>query len=115
MTDILELMDDEYTRLRAIDAGIETELLLQRGAAFETLLIHARDEAMAAMETLIHGDFKSLDDVRQQQWEVTRYHDLVRWIQAIMENGNAARSDLSEEEGQMLEMMIRGEPEEKDA
>jgi hypothetical protein len=59
MTDIDELMDDEDARILAIEAGLQIEeLLLQRGAAFETLLIHARDEALAAMEELIHSSFQ---------------------------------------------------------
>lgn len=115
MTYIDELMDDEDARVLAIDAGLHIQELLQRGAAFETLLIHARDEALAAMDELINHSFKTLEEVQQKQWEVTRYHALVGWMQAILENGEAAKADLSQEEGTWLETMIRGEPEERDA
>jgi hypothetical protein len=115
MTDLEELMDDEVARILAIDAGLQIQQLLQRGAAFETLLIHARDEALAAMDELIHSKFDTLEDVAQKQWEVTRYHALVGWIQAILENGAAAMDGASEEEGTWLQSMIRGEPEERDS
>jgi hypothetical protein len=115
MTDIEELMDDEYARALALEAGLDVDRLLQKGAAFEALLIHARDEAIAAMGQLIHMQFETLAQVRQKQWEVTRYHDFVRWVNAIIDNGQAAQAELSEEEGGRLQMMIRGELEEKDA
>lgn len=114
MTDIDELMDDEYARVLALDAGLDAERLMDKGGAFRALIEAARDEALAAMETLISTAFTSLDGVREAQWRVTRYQDLIRWISNIVEQGEVARSDLSEEEGERLERMIRGETE-KDA
>lgn len=114
MTDIEELMDDEYARVLALDAGLDAERLLEKGGAFRALLEAARDEALAAMDDLISKAFTALEDVREAQWKVTRYQDLIRWISNIVEQGEVARSDLSEEEGARLEQMIRGETE-KDA
>jgi hypothetical protein len=115
MTDIEEAMDDEYLRVLAIDAAADAEVLLGRGGAWAALIEKARDEALGALETLIHRDFTDLREVREMQWRATRYSDLCRWIKQIEEAGEAARDDMTEEEVHDLRQVYRGETEPKDA
>lgn len=115
MTDIEEAMDDEYLRVLAIDAAADAEVLLSRGGAWEALIDKARDQALGALEALIHQDFTDLREVKEMQWRATRYSDLCRWIRSIEEAGEVARDDMTEEEVLDLRTAYRGETEPKDA
>jgi hypothetical protein len=115
MTDIDDLMDDDFLRIVAIEDATNAEVLMRSGGAFAALLQKAFDEAKGALEALISIDTEDMSVIRRLQWKVTRYDDLVRWIKEIMADGEAAQEGMSEEEAVSLQRLIRGEPEEKDA
>jgi hypothetical protein len=116
MTDIEEAMDDEYLRVLAIDAAAQAETLLNRGGAWEALIEKARAEALGALNGLISFKFTDLQQVKEMQWQVTRYESLCRWIRDIEEAGAEAREGFSDEEVDELKSMFSpGETEPKDA
>ena len=116
MTDVEELRDAAYARVLAIEAAADCEVLLSRGGAWEAMLHLARDGALDALESLIRRDFTDLKDVRDQQWRVTRYESLCRWIKDIEANGESANSDMSEDEAFVVDHLLnRGETEPQDA
>jgi hypothetical protein len=116
MTDEEELRDAAYARVLAIEAAADSEVLLSRGGAWEAMLERARDEALDALGLLISMDFRNLKQVREQQWRVTRYESLCRWIRDIEVMGESANSDMSEDEAFVVDHLLnRGETEPQDA
>jgi hypothetical protein len=116
MTDQDELRDAAYARVLAIEAAADAELLLRRGGAWEALIEKARDEALGAMEMLISTPFTDLAQVKDLQWQVSRYDALCRWVKEIEDAGEAAHSDMSADEEFIVgQMLSRGETEPQDA
>ena len=109
MADIDELMDEEFLRVEALDDLADCERLLSRGGAFETLIIKAREQAMAALEMMVQGNFETIEQVRALQWEVRRYDALCQWISEIVDHGETVRESLTEEDDEMLEQILRGD------
>lgn len=116
MTDNDEGLDEALSYALAIAAGRDAEFLLQEGGAFTALLDKARADALAALSDLINTDFTDLKDVRQRQWEATRYGDLCRYIREIIDAAELAGEIMSDDEADYVrETYSRGETEPQDA
>lgn len=117
MTDELgsdELLDAEYLRVLVLDEFYDAREGLKPGAALSRVLESAREQAKAALSELVTCNPFGGEKVRKLQWEVRRYEDLCRWIEAIVENGETAEGDMTDEDRAETERLLRGETEAKE-
>lgn len=86
-------------RLVTVSASLEAQLerspTLQPIAA---ILSIARENAAIATSSLVFQDPKDADKIREFQFEIRRYDDLVEWIRTILVNGREADRRLSEQD-----------------
>lgn len=86
-------------RLVTVSASLEAQLerspVLQPIAA---ILSIARENAAIATSGLVFQDPKDIDKVREFQFEIRRYDDLVDFIRTILVNGREADRRLSEQD-----------------
>ena len=104
-----------YQHVLNIDAGDDAEFLMQEGGAFAALLDRARNDAIGALSALVSNQFTDLDEVRERQWEVSRYANLCQYIRSIIEDADSSRSMMDDDEADFVRAIYRGETEPKDA
>lgn len=116
MDDDAEMVADaEYARVEAIDAGFDVLHQITQGGAIAIIIDEAREKAIAALNRLVRADPDNPKEIRDLQWQVTRYDDLCRWIAQIIETARQAREDITDEEAAALAKLLRGEDQQEDA
>lgn len=84
---------------RAVEISAELEVQLDRNAKMRPMIAVldlAREQAVLAMRGLVYVDPNATDKVREFQFEVRRYDDLVAWLLKIMVDGKEADRRIDE-------------------
>ena len=76
------------------------------GSAIAIVFAKAREDAMAANKALIICDPTKTAIIRELQWRVKRYWSLVAYFDEIIESGEYAVEDLSEEEHAEMQALL---------
>lgn len=108
-TDEIDDLEAERRRMEALDAFHELEESARTGGVVAIMLLEAKKESDGAMIDLVKTDPFDGPTIRELQWKVSRYHDLVNWIAVIRDNAASAQEDLSDEDRAMAWAIIRGE------
>lgn len=78
------------------------------------VLALARDQAALAMKGLIYEDPTHTDKIREFQFEIRRYDDLVAWMREIIIAGKEADRKLSSDEREEFARLLNASPGEND-
>ncbi len=104
-----ELLESELARAEMLDEYYDAVEKLKPGQALMRIMAEARNEAQAALVELVHMNPNEADKIRALQWKVTRQEALSTWIVMILENGKLANSDLTEEQQQQFQTLLKSE------
>jgi hypothetical protein len=106
-----DFIPEEAARVRHLQASMQAELLLRQGEAWDVLVEQALGDAHRAIDKLVTHEFQSLDEVRQAQWEATRFEQLARYINTTLNLGKEAIQDATRDQRERLAKIIQGEEE----
>lgn len=104
--DDTEMEEEERSRVETIDAALDLTYQLKTNGAVAMILDQARDDARDAVRRLVDCDPENPRAIRELQWRITRFDDLSRYVQMIVEHGDAARADLTAEQAAKLERLL---------
>lgn len=104
-----EVLDAEYARVEAIDAGLDAYHQLTKSGPLRIIIDEARRDALIALDMLVKVDPNEAKEIRELQWAVTRYDDLCRWIARIIETSKQASEDLTAEQAAELARLLHGD------
>lgn len=104
-----EVLDAEFARVEAIDAGLDAVHQMTRGGVLRVLIEEAREKAIDALQALVRADPEDAKTIRELQWQVTRYDDLCRWIKDIAEDARNKSEDITAEQAASLARLIKGD------
>lgn len=108
--DTIEEKMDEYRRAATLDAAADLifDLRQERPSGIGLVLDRAREDAEAAMLLLTACDPKDAEKVRELQWQIGRFQSLVGYVDEILEAGNAAKADITDEHALELIRLLNG-------
>lgn len=94
-------------RMVHLSADLELQFEKTAGLApMRAILAKAREQAVLATTSLLAVDPTKADQVREYQYEIRRYDDLVAWIREIIVEGKEADRRLNEDERAEFETLI---------
>jgi hypothetical protein len=106
-----DFIPEEAARVQYLQASMQAEMLLRPGEAWDVLIEQALGDATDAIDKLVSTKFKSLDEVREVQWEVMRFERLARYINTTLNLGKEAVQDATNDQRERLAEILRGEKE----
>jgi len=102
-----EVLDEEFSRLTIMEAGIDLVGQLTRyHGVVRMLLEQSRDDAIAANVLLINCDPENPKEIRRLQYEIKRFNDLLGYVERVVEAARTAREDLSDEQAAEIERLL---------
>lgn len=106
-----DFIPEEAARVRYLQGSEQAEILLNDGGAWDVLIEQALVDAHRAIDRLVTYQFTSLEEVRQAQWEATRFEQLARYINTTLNLGKEAVQDVTIDQRERLEVILKGEKE----
>lgn len=90
----------------AVDVNLEfVAQKTKRGPLFVVMVL-ARQDAIQAMQALVHVDPGKPEDVRKLQNEVQRFIDLLTYVAKIFEMGDEAEAQINAEAAEELRELV---------
>jgi hypothetical protein len=112
--DYEDFIPQEAARVKVLQNAMHANRLMAKGGAWEALIDRALADAHEAINVLVHTEFTTLDQVREQQWKAMRYESLARYINDIMAQAKYEMLDMTQESADSLAKLIGGEMEQGD-
>lgn len=91
------ILDDAYNVRLAVK---------DKNSPLAKVLAAAREEAIQANLALIVTDPFGAERIRHLQWLITRYHNLVGYANAIVQNGKVVADEMTGEESEAVARML---------
>jgi len=95
-------------RIQALADMFDAQDMMEKGGVLSALLRKGFDEAKEALERLVYVETQDTE-VRNLQWQVQRYDDLVTWTRQIVLEGRETAQEHDADTLEILRAIVRGE------